>query len=836
MSPNKLVVAICCAIGLLLVGVNRHGLANETTPSDQKTDEPSIKQIELIHLSHTDVGFTDHPAVCRRQQMQYLDAAIDAALATRDKPPEARFYWTAESMLSVDDWWQSASPRRREDFLAAVDAGQLDITALAMNNTPLLDVRQWQTMTHWLPEDLWRRVRPSVAVQNDVNGLPRAGAMALLDRGVHRLIMGINGDSGGTPFPRPAAFWWKMPDGRRMFVYQGFSYPDGFTFFEQGEWRRGPLPRAADTRYRPPVPGEMLRTDEASVRAAHRRLLERIRRIEAQGYQYPVLLLSITNQWRIDNDPPYPPLADFVATWRRLQLRPALRLTTAAAAMKSIEEQIGDQAPQYEGEWTDWWANGSASAPREVAASRKAKRLLASAESPLWGPMTDSDRQLADDLRRQLCLFDEHTWGSSASVSLPYALDVQGQFNEKAGMAFRPMALAEWMLGRRSRERLAALGEGLAIANPASGPWSGWVRIPVQALRRSAASLEDPATGKRIKLHLEQGFEQPTAQFAFCEFLQEYGAEAFNHPNRRTLRFWIEDLPGNNIGKLQFSDAACDEPAAPSPQIAVDEHGWPTAITWPDMKQPLFLQGTGEFVAVRVRENDPAPRQTLGRIFSTADGAQRQRLREELLVESAATANAKTTVEENPHTIVYTQALEHPRLHWAARRLEVWKDRPRATLLFRLNRIASEAPEVFFVASRLPCDVAPPRTSCGGTPFYPYRDQLPGTCRDYFAIDGWVDYATPEGHWLWVSRDAPLVTFGRPQVKAHRAEPPSETGRVLAMVFDNCWYTNFVADSHGPMEFRFDLAWSKDAHSAEKAAEAAQTLVAEPRVAINPPR
>ena len=33
---------------------------------------------------------------------------------------------------------------------------------------------------------------------------------------------------------------------------------------------------------------------------------------------------------------------------------------------------------------------------------------------------------------------------------------------------------------------------------------------------------------------------------------------------------------------------------------------------------------------------------------------------------------------------------------------------------------------------------------------------------------------------------------------------------MLAMVFDNFWFTNFVADSHGVMEFQFDLAWRRD--------------------------
>ena len=55
-----------------------------------------------------------------------------------------------------------------------------------------------------------------------------------------------------------------------------------------------------------------------------------------------------------------------------------------------------------------------------------------------------------------------------------------------------------------------------------------------------------------------------------------------------------------------------------------------------------------------------------------------------------------------------------------------------------------------------------PLLSNGGVPFTPFEDQLPGTCRDYFAVDGWADYGTSNGHWLWVSRDAPLLSFDSP--------------------------------------------------------------------------
>jgi len=179
------------------------------------------------------------------------------------------------------------------------------------------------------------------------------------------------------------------------------------------------------------------------------------------------------------------------------------------------------------------------------------------------------------------------------------------------------------------------------------------------------------------------------------------------------------------------------------------------------------------------------------------------------------------------------QRLRHPRLQWAVRQIEIWKHEPRARLTFRLNRISSEAPEAFFIASPLPCAGTMPQTSCGGMPFVPFADQLPGTCRDYFAIDGWVHYAVPEGHWLWVSRDAPLVTFSEPQVLARRTDPPKDMHRVLAMVFNNYWYTNFVGDSHGVMEFQFDLCWREKMDGA-RVAEAAETLVAEPQVLIQP--
>jgi hypothetical protein len=64
-----------------------------------------------------------------------------------------------------------------------------------------------------------------------------------------------------------------------------------------------------------------------------------------------------------------------------------------------------------------------------------------------------------------------------------------------------------------------------------------------------------------------------------------------------------------------------------------------------------------------------------------------------------------------------------------------------------------------------------------------------------------------------------------------RSTAPPDTNRIMAMLFDNFWHTNFVANSSGAMEFQFELLWRKQIADPDAAAE---TLVSTPVVVINP--
>jgi hypothetical protein len=54
---------------------------------------------------------------------------------------------------------------------------------------------------------------------------------------------------------------------------------------------------------------------------------------------------------------------------------------------------------------------------------------------------------------------------------------------------------------------------------------------------------------------------------------------------------------------------------------------------------------------------------------------------------------------------------------------------------------------------------------------------------------------------------------------------------LYALIFTNYWRTNFVVDSHGAMEFQFDLVWKE---KIDRPGALAETLMAEPTVLTNP--
>src|SRR5215472_4564134 len=112
----------------------------------QSQETPAkITHVDIVHHTHTDVGYTALPSVIRDLQRRYLDAAVDTCRYDRN------FHWTVESLLGLEDWWQVSTLARRNLLIDLVKAGQMDVMAMPFNQTPCLNGMQWRQMMSWIP-------------------------------------------------------------------------------------------------------------------------------------------------------------------------------------------------------------------------------------------------------------------------------------------------------------------------------------------------------------------------------------------------------------------------------------------------------------------------------------------------------------------------------------------------------------------------------------------------------------------------------------------------------------------------------------------------------------
>ena len=116
----------------------------------------SIKKISIIHHSHADYGYTDHPAVAAELQRQFVERALELIhKSTADCP----FFWTSEVQEPIRTYWEAANGKQREELLSAIKSGAVEVCCLPFNMTPFLSREEWDLSYRWLPEELRKHSR-----------------------------------------------------------------------------------------------------------------------------------------------------------------------------------------------------------------------------------------------------------------------------------------------------------------------------------------------------------------------------------------------------------------------------------------------------------------------------------------------------------------------------------------------------------------------------------------------------------------------------------------------------------------------------------------------------
>ncbi|MBO5273852.1 MAG: hypothetical protein J6I45_04475, partial [Clostridia bacterium] len=405
----------------------------------------SIREIYVIHHSHTDIGYTDLQERILFTQVNHIRRAVE--ITAKENPD---FRWNCETWFCVTEFLKQASEAEKNAFFALAAEGKIGISANYLNFNDLCDIKALRARLSDMRSLLDDKgISCKSAMIADINGVSMGYRDALIDYGVDFFYTNIHCHHGMYPLRQnQTAYFWECEDGRHLLVWNGEHYNIGNAM--------GILPRASSDGFMYSYFGTGQNTDDRG-----ELLRDNIRRytkeLEDSGYPYDFLPVSVSGEFS-DNAPPNVQVIETIEAYNstRAADMPKLIMCTLDELYRRIKPKLTD-IPAYRGDLTDWWANGIGSAPYYAKHYREAQRIRNICD------VLDEKAQLhnADLIRKcenNLLLYAEHTYGHSATASDPCLTIVMNLDIRKNSYA----SAAHEAASARLNELQFALGDKLA--------------------------------------------------------------------------------------------------------------------------------------------------------------------------------------------------------------------------------------------------------------------------------------------------------------------------------------------------------------------------------------
>jgi len=496
--------------------------------------------------------------------------------------------------------------------------------------------------------------------------------------------------------------------------------------------------------------------------------------------------------------------ADLVRSWQALYAYPRLTFSNFAEAMSNIENQFHETIPVFRGDFGPYWEDGFASDSFHTALHRQNQQRILSAEkfgaaTSVLDPSVRPNESLLASAWKNSLLFDEHTWTFVGATTQPDNLQTTGQLALKraettdASEAItrsiqRSWSQLEYLLGPKEAS--------IAVFNSLNWPRSGFVEVDVA----DGSSLFDATNNREVLAEtVFVGRSKPLPGFGDGYHL---------------LRFLAEDVPG--LGYKLFAIRPVKSPsdsvaklATPPPdntfespyyRLTIDAATGSIRSIWDKQLQKELVdkQSPYEFGAyVYVRGADDMPNNSLYRFGAALKPPA-------LTPVSASNGKIIATHHASYGTVIELQssAPETPLIKTEITLLEKEK---RIELHYTIQKKPVLTKEAVYIAFPLAVQNPEFRYETQNGWVNPSKDELPGGCREWYAVGHWASVSGDGIAAAIIPRDAPLVTFG----DIVRGNWPSnfapKSSSIFSWLMSNYWGTNFAPEQGGQFTFRYDI-------------------------------
>lgn len=785
----------------------------------------TIDTIYMIHHTHTDIGFTNDQPIFWEMQYRFIDEALHLIDLHKNNPPDSQFRWTVETTCGLDAWLKTASNTEIDRLIAAEKAGLLEVMAMQTNNTPLLNTIQ--LIESLRPVERMRKefgfdIRH--AMNCDINGQNWSLPDILLDAGIEAFSMAINHHFGGPPTPRPNVFLWQTPSGRTMPVNNGWQYSKLNEFGLASE---------VDDQFTEWLP--KINTY-----------------LESIGYPLPYLMMQGFHPYG-DNASAWAAFAEFANRWNKAGKTPRLVSATPRMFWDRLKKD-GSKLQTISGDWTDYWNFGSISAARETSINRTSRsRLYRSDALSSMLTMIGLDNQndldtsptrwsnrthelYRDHAWLMLNLYGEHTWGADTASNEPQLEDSLSMDNHKKNMAYIARSLSLLL----ERDALADFSRFIPHNDPTelmvfnTLPWERTISGPLPKNMLIPRGLGSDASSSR---HFLGRMQQPT------DFWTGRSEKEYNGGMGWLLK--PVKIPAFGYTVVSWDELTCMAEAVESEESVVEndrykvtfdtQKGGLTSLFDKQLDYEWMDSSSGhtihEFVHEEVADHEnPEPRKRICEVDWTIsthtergwhpDWKANHTSPSRLLMHKVYAHSFGTVIE---------QILEHDKIGKILQRTFLPINGDQIEFQAEWQMSTSIHPEATYLLFPFNLPNAQARFDIGGVSVRPHEDQLPGCCRDYFTVQGWVDFNNGQHGVTIASPENPMVQLGDFHFGHNQSEVNLERAMLLGWVTNNYWETNFPGSQPGTVTARYSiLPYAGDFNESRAHQFAAETEHARP--------
>jgi hypothetical protein len=702
------------------------------------------REIDLVHHSHTDIGYSHIQEDVIRIHTTNIRRAMKLIEKTKDYPEGSKFIWNIESAWAIENFFDSSSEQEKKQLISSLQSGKIALAGTYANVLTGLALPEELDWNYEYAAGLRERLKIPVVtgMMTDIPGMSWSTIDAMAKNGVRYFSNGPNyigtppymGDRIGTTLMEQGnkAFWWKTASGKDSVLFWtcGKGYSSWHGVPEGGIWERG-----------------------------EDKIADYMNELDSIRYPYSIV------HWRYnivaDNGPVDSSISDYVKNWNDKYSRPRLVLANVNDMFSRFEKQYGTTIPVLSGDFTPYWEDGAYSTAKEEADVRLASQRILQTEKIARQEKVTLDPQSLYKAKRGVVLFQEHTWGAFNSVGDPENPFVVHQWNYKKGLLDSALFYAE-KIERELASKLSKAGL-IRVHNTTGTARSGYVEI------------DAPAGFKGNVVVDEKGNRSPLQQLSngrwgfIASGVPAHGATNYKlgqQKNLKTTAFatTIQYVLDNENGGIRSVKAGGRE--------------WVNNNQFKSLMQGVYVKGLdpssyslSKFRKMETVEDGPV-RKTV-RLTADMDGANE-------IVYEVNQYNGSDVL--HLAVIVDKKAI---------------RDKEALHIAFPF---AISSPEV--------------KIGIGETYITPEKGAIPGSNKDFYSVQRWIDVSDASGGVTIVSPQGALWEVGKlineeKTVNGFKKweTSGSSSSDIFLYAMNNYWHTNYKADQAGKVRFDFYLSF-----------------------------